>query len=107
MREYNSQFVEKDTHVLGISADGRPSLAAYNLSLGPSLSYPVPLLSDFWPHGEVIQRYGLFNDEQGTSRRAVIVVDKEGIVRFRRVYVKIDDLDINEVLAEVDKLQGR
>ena len=106
MREYNSQFVGKDTHVVGISADGRPSLAAYNLSLGPSLSYPVPLLSDFWPHGEVIQRYGLLNDEQGTSRRAVFVVDKEGIIRFKQVYARASDIEITDILAEVDKLPG-
>ena len=106
MRDYHSQFVENDTHVLGISADGTPTLAAYNLSLGPSLAYPIPLLSDFWPHGEVIRKYGLMNEEQGTSRRAVIVVDKNGIVCFMRTYAKIDDFDINEVLEQVAKLQG-
>ena len=30
--------------------------------------------------------YGLWNEERGAGNRAVIVVDKEGIVRFRQTY---------------------
>ena len=104
--------------MLGISADSRPTLAAYTLSLGPSLSYPIPLLSDFYPHGKMIQSYGLYNEANGASFRAVVIVDKEGIVRFKRTYTTVlkagptgqgeveTDLDPADILAEVEKIQS-
>ena len=65
-----------------------------------------PLLSDFYPHGEVAQLYGIFNDKEGTSFRTVMLVDKQGIIRFKRVYARAADIEIADILAEVDKLQG-
>ena len=66
------------------------------MSLG---NIPYPILSDFYPHGEVARQYGIFNDEIGTSFRAVLVVDKDGVVRFKRVYASAGDVSIDEVLA--------
>ena len=98
----------RDTRVLGVSCDPRPSLAAYNVSLGPSDSYPVTLLSDFHPHGEMTK----------ASLRAVVIVDKGGVVRFARTYESVrlpgptgqgmteSDLDVAEVLAEVDRINA-
>ena len=51
-------------------------------------------------------RYGIFNDETGTSRRSVMVIDKQGIIRFKRVYTSAADIDVNDILAEVDKAQS-
>ena len=87
--------------MLGISTDTRAAQAAYSASLG---NIPYPILSDFYPHGQVANLFGIFNEENGASRRAVIIVDKQGIVRFKRVYASAADLDMTEVLAEVDKL---
>ena len=39
-----------------------------------------PLLSDFWPHGEVAKQYGVFNDALGCANRATFVIGKDGIV---------------------------
>jgi len=62
------------------------------------------LLSDYWPHGQVAQDYGVLHP-QGFTERAVFVVDKQGIIRFSRVY-EIDELpdneDIFEALREID-----
>ena len=63
-----------------------------------------PLLSDFWPHGEVSKALGIFNDETGTSLRSIIVVDKQGIIRFKRIYKSAGDISIEEIVDEVDKL---
>ena len=49
--------------------------------------------------------YGIFNEETGTSRRAVFVVDSGGTIRFKRVYASAADISIDEVLEAVDKLQ--
>ena len=97
----NSDFEEKGTQVLGISTNARPAQAAFSTALG---NIPYPLLSDFHPHGKMAQLYGVYNDEGGTARRAVIVIDREGIVRFKRVYSSMAELDVADILAEVDKL---
>lgn len=80
-----------------------PTQRAFAASLG---GIPYPLLSDFYPHGQVAQLYGLFDEGRGTAVRAVVVVDREGVVRFRRVYSAITDLDPREVLEVVERLQG-
>jgi glutaredoxin len=82
--------------VLGISVDHIPCLKAWAESLG-GISFP--LLSDFWPHGEVAQRYGVFR-EDGRSERALFVVDKEGIVRYVDIH-DIDDQPDNEEIFRV------
>jgi len=45
-----------------------------------------PLLADFFPHGEVTKRYGLWNPARGIGRRAIFIIDKAGIVRWAKVY---------------------
>ena len=47
--------------------------------------FEFPLLSDFWPHGEVSSQYGVFLDEAGTANRALFFIDAEGVVRDRWV----------------------
>jgi alkyl hydroperoxide reductase subunit AhpC len=45
-----------------------------------------PLLADFHPHGEVIRRYGLWRPERGYGKRAVFIIDRQGIIRWAKVY---------------------
>lgn len=71
-------------------------MKAWAESLG-GITYP--LLSDFYPHGLVCQRYGVLRQE-GYSERAIFVIDKQGIVR----YVDVHDIDLqpdNEELFRV------
>lgn len=85
MRAYQAdlpEFEAADTVVLGISIDTQPAKTAWATSLGP-ISFD--LLSDFYPHGEVARRYGVFR-EDGISERAVFLVDKEGKVAWSRLY---------------------
>jgi len=71
--------------VLGLSVDSVPTLASWAESLG-GISYP--LLSDFYPHGEIAKLYGVLR-EDGRSERAIFVIDKRGTIR----YVDIHDID--------------
>ena len=50
------------------------------------------------------KKYGVFNEDTGAARRAVVIVDKQGAVRFSRVYASAADLDVSDVLAEVSGL---
>jgi peroxiredoxin (alkyl hydroperoxide reductase subunit C) len=44
--------------------------------------YDFPLLSDFWPHGEVARAYGVFNEKMGAANRGTFLVDRAGVIRF-------------------------
>ncbi len=76
-------------------------MKAWAESLG-GITYP--LLSDFWPHGEVSKLYGVLRNE-GYSERAIFVIDKGGVIR----YIDIHDIDLQpsndelrRVLREID-----
>lgn len=82
-RRIHSQLEELGAQVLGISCDHVPSHRAWALSLG---GVPYPELSDWHPKGEVSKAYDLWNEERGASFRAVVIIDKEGVIRFRETY---------------------
>ena len=65
---------------------------------------PYPELSDWHPKGQVTQAYGLWNEERGAGARAVLIVDREGIVRFRETYQPGILPDPQDILAELDNL---
>ena len=74
---------------------------AWAAALG-GVSYP--LLSDFHPKGKVTEAYGLMDPKLGAPFRAVIVVDKDGIVRWKKVYERPSLPDVRDVLAEMAKV---
>jgi peroxiredoxin len=43
------------------------------------------LLSDFWPHGEVARRYGVFDPDRGVAVRGTFIIDQDGVVRWKVV----------------------
>jgi len=60
-------------------------------------------LADFHPKGAVAQAYGLWRDEWGISRRAVIIIDEEGMVRYSEVIAK-GPPDVEEILKSVEAI---
>lgn len=90
-----------ETQVLGLSVDSKDCLRAWAESLG-GITYP--LLSDFHPHGGVAQLFGALRPD-GKSERAIIVIDKKGIIRYVDVH-DIDEQPDNEVLfGELTKIE--
>ena len=86
MSSYESdikRFETADTTVLGISIDPQPAKTAWAKELGVT---SFDLLSDNYPYGDVAQKYGVFRQKDGISDRAVFVIDKDGKVRWSRVY---------------------
>lgn len=78
-----SRFDAADATVLGISIDAQPSKSAWAQTLGP---VSFDLLSDFYPHGDVARKYGVFREKDGISERAIFVVDKAGKITWAKVY---------------------
>ena len=98
-------FEAHDAVLLGITVDNIPTLFAWTNQMvtgGDKLWFPV--LSDFWPHGEVADKYGVLRSD-GASERALFVIDKRGMIRY------IDVHDINErpplelIVKELEKLK--
>ena len=96
-----SEFEGLHTQVLGISIDTVPSLKAWAESLG-GIHYP--LLSDFYPHGQVAQAYGVLRAE-GFTERAIFILDKEGIVRYRDIHAIDQQPDNEEVFKVLRQLE--
>jgi alkyl hydroperoxide reductase subunit AhpC len=52
----------------------------------------------------VSQAYGLWNPERGASQRAVLIIDKDGIIRYRRTYSAPNLPDLEEIARELQQL---
>ncbi|MCG6893493.1 MAG: peroxiredoxin [Desulfobacteraceae bacterium] len=91
-------FEENDAVLLGITVDNIPTLYAWTREMG-KLWFPV--LSDFWPHGRVAASYGVLRTD-GTSERALFVIDKSGVIRA----ILVSDINVRPDLKWlVDKLK--
>ena len=76
LRDDFSDFENAGVQVLAVSCDSRHAQRVWAEQKG----YQFPVLSDFWPHGEVAKAYGVFNDALGCANRATFVIDKNGKV---------------------------
>jgi peroxiredoxin len=71
-------FREHRAELLGISVDGVWCHAEYTRAR----NLHFPLLADFEPKGAVSRMYGAYRAEDGTSARALFLVDAEGVIRW-------------------------
>jgi peroxiredoxin len=94
------EFAKRDTVVFGVSVDSVPSKAAWAKALGLG---NLRILADFHPKGNVAEKYGLLRRE-GVSERAVVLIDKEGIVRWVKVYPMKEVPMPQDVLEAIDRL---
>ena len=90
------RFEALNAVVLGISIDAQPAKSAWAQTLGP-ISFD--LLSDFHPHGEVAQKYGVYRAKDGISERAIFVVDRHGTIAWAKTY-DIPEQPNNQELLE-------
>ncbi len=97
IRDRLAEFLTFDTEVLAISCDPMFSLRAFADQDGLNF----PLLSDFWPHGEVARAYDVFNEATGAARRSSYVIDKQGLVRWSVHNAMPDGRDLDEHLAQL------
>jgi len=98
-----ADFERYDAQVVGISVDSVPSHVAFAKSLCGIEKYP--LLADFHPKGDVSKKYGVWKDDKGICERAIVVVDKQGIVRYIDVHdisEAPENAQILDVLRELD-----
>ncbi|GHO90717.1 peroxiredoxin [Reticulibacter mediterranei] len=90
-----SRFNDFDTEVVSISMDSTFALDAWEKSMHTTF----PLLSDFYPQGQVVDAYGV-RHPAGMAERALFVIDKEGVIRYIEVTHVPGVLPDNEDLFE-------
>src|SRR3712207_5930778 len=78
LRDVHASMKARDARLLAVSCDPVYTLRAF--AEAERLDYP--LLSDFWPHGEVASAYGVLDEERGCPRRSSFLVDADGVVRW-------------------------
>ena len=89
--------------VFGISVDTFFTLKAFH----DAQTLTFPLLSDF--NKQAIRDYGVFNEDmiglKGIAKRAVFVIDKDGVIRYREVLEDArNEPDYEKALAAVARL---
>jgi len=93
-------FDQYDSMLLGMTVDNLPTLYAWVSQMG-KLWFPI--LSDFWPHGAVAEKYGVLRSD-GISERALFVIDKNGVIR----YIDVHDINkrppLEDLVNELKKL---
>ncbi len=90
------RFRAMDTEVLSLSVDAQPAKAAWAKEIG---GVSFDLLSDFEPKGAVARDYGVYKSDAGISERALFIVDKDGVIRYKKVH-NIPDLPDNQELFD-------
>jgi peroxiredoxin len=76
IRDDYSEFYAAGVQVLACSCDTRFAQAQWAAKQG----YQFPVLSDFWPHGEVAKAYGVFNESLGCAMRGTFLIGTDGTI---------------------------
>ena len=79
--EVLSEFARFDAELIGISVDG----VWCHLAFAHDRKLRFPLLADFEPKGGVARQYGVYRDHDGTTERALFVIDGDGVIRWSYV----------------------
>ncbi|HWD91820.1 MAG TPA: redoxin domain-containing protein [Verrucomicrobiae bacterium] len=76
--EMLSEFQALNAELIGISVDSAWCHAAFS----HDRKLHFPLLADFEPKGEIARLYGVYRDSDGTSERALFVIDSDGRIHW-------------------------
>ncbi|HEY3421635.1 MAG TPA: peroxiredoxin family protein [Methanocellaceae archaeon] len=98
-QEYD-HIKQLNTEVVAISTDNPDETK----NLAVDLKLPFKMISD--PDHRIIDEYGVFDSENGTAFITLILIDKEGIVRHKKIVEGLEDMfsanDVTEQLTEMD-----
>lgn len=100
-RDDLAKFEAADCQVLAIGVGHAAAHKAWVDSLG---GVNIPVLSDFFPHGDVARKYGVLREE-GFPERALFLIDKQGTIRHSLVNELRQQPDNELILAELRKLR--
>jgi peroxiredoxin len=98
-QEVLSELEAEGVTLYGVSVDSAFAHKAFQQHLGIS----IPLLADFHPKGEVAAKFGVYNEERGANRRALVMIGPDGVVKW--AYQSPSPLEIPGVNLIFDALE--
>jgi len=100
--EISDEFAKHDAQLIGISVDSVWCHQAF----GKARQLGFPLLADFEPKGAIARRYGVYRDGDGTTERALFVLDADGVIRWSYLSPIAENPGADGILAALEDLQG-
>jgi peroxiredoxin len=97
------EFRELGAEILGISVDGVWCHTAF--SRDRKLHFP--LLADFEPKGAVARLYGVYRADEGTTERALFVINSEGVIHWSYVSPVGVNPGAEGILAALEDLHNK
>jgi peroxiredoxin len=94
-------FKDLGAELLGVSVDGVWCHAAF----AKARNLKFPLLADFEPKGEVARRYGVYRKADGTTERALFVIDPVGVIAWSYLSPIEQNPGADGILAALEELQ--
>ena len=94
-------FDSNNAILLGITVDNIPTLYSWTNQMGKSW---FDVISDFWPHGTVAVKFGVLRSD-GVAERAIIVIAKEGIIRYIDVHNINQRPPLEALVRELEKVE--
>jgi peroxiredoxin len=101
--EMLSEFQDLGAQLLGISVDGMWCHAAFS----QNRKLHFPLLADFEPKGAVARLYRVYRESDGTSERALFVIDANGVVHWSYVSPVGVNPGADGILSALEELQRK
>jgi alkyl hydroperoxide reductase subunit AhpC len=110
------RVLASNAEIVAITVDSIMNTTAWEREIGP---FDFPMCSDFWPHGQVCERYGVLrkpdpnsreksgassNETVGASERVVVIVDRRGSIVFRKTYPLDQIAPVDDILAVLEKI---
>ena len=99
LRDYQESFIKEDTNTVLITVGASPTNRAWS----EHYSIEFPILSDFWPHGEVAKLFGCFHDGAGISLRYTYITNEENIIIE---IIKSDEIGVERNFSEYSESFG-
>lgn len=100
--EILQEFQAFDAELLGISVDG----VWCHVAFADARRLRFPLLADFEPKGGVARQFGVYREQDGTSERALFVIDRAGVVRWSYVSPIGVNPGADGILRALESLRG-
>jgi peroxiredoxin len=97
------EFSDLGAELFGISVDGVWCHAAF----AQARYLKFPLLADFEPKGEVARHYGVYRPSDGTTERALFVIDPQGVIHWSYLSPIEQNPGADGILAALEELQAK
>lgn len=100
LQQRRQEIERAGAQIVGISCDSVVALRAWGIAEGIEFD----LLSDFWPHGQIAQELGAFDEKAGRPRRHTLLIDAAGKMRARWEYPAGEARPVDEYLDVIGRV---